>query len=222
MTHGPHAGRHCAAGFLFTLSFPLFAVGGHHVIDDAAILDPGTCHIETWAQRTRSVSGVLTTITPACHVGGFELGVSIDQDRTEGVDVRSLSPDAKWATPVGETQWAIGAFIGLNYQSDTRRWEGYVVNLPVTLDLDAVAVHFNVGYDGVRGGGGMHRTGVAMEWAVIDPVELMSEVYREFNASSARVGARYLVGALSLDLSYAESMRSGGPKLWTGGLTLEF
>lgn len=56
---------------------PAFAAGGEHVIDDAAVETPGTCHLESWV--TLSSGGGLVNSAPACtrkawpnlELGGF-------------------------------------------------------------------------------------------------------------------------------------------------------
>ena len=57
---------------------PARASGGEHVVDDAAVETPGTCHVESWTTLSSRRSG-LFNIAPACtrrlwpnlEIGGF-------------------------------------------------------------------------------------------------------------------------------------------------------
>lgn len=48
------------------------AAGGHHAVDDAAILEPGQCYIETWLGRETRGARRLLHAGPACRVAGVD------------------------------------------------------------------------------------------------------------------------------------------------------
>ena len=60
------------------------AAGGHHAVDDAAILEPGECQVETWADRERGGDRTLVHVGPACRIGPLEIGVNLDRTRMVG------------------------------------------------------------------------------------------------------------------------------------------
>ncbi len=62
------------------------AAGGHHAVDDATILEPGQCQVETWADRERGSGRTLVHLGPACRIGPVELGLNLDRTRTSGSD----------------------------------------------------------------------------------------------------------------------------------------
>ena len=54
------------------------AAGGHFAVDDAAILDVGTCGVEAWWERA-DPAGSLLHLGPACRVGPVELAINADR-----------------------------------------------------------------------------------------------------------------------------------------------
>src|SRR3954447_16160664 len=74
------------------------AAGGHFAVDDAAILEVGTCLLETWWERADH-AGSLLHLGPACRVGPVELALNAD---------RLQPPDRAAQTPVGpQVKWAV-------------------------------------------------------------------------------------------------------------------
>src|SRR5690242_18243181 len=95
------------------------AAGGHHSIDDAAILDPGQCQVETWFERTQDGAARLWHVGPACRVAAVELGLNFDALRSNGrgrTDVAGAQ--AKWATPLSD-RVAVGAVVSASWQDQS-------------------------------------------------------------------------------------------------------
>ena len=93
------------------LASPAHAAGGHHSIDDATILDPGQCQVETWFERTRDGAARVWHLGPACRVGAVELGLNVDALRvSDGGRVDVAGIQAKWAHPLNDAL-SIGAVV---------------------------------------------------------------------------------------------------------------
>ena len=57
------------------------AAGGHHAVDDAALLEPGQCQVETWFDHELGGERRLLHVGPGCRVGAVEFGLNFDRAR---------------------------------------------------------------------------------------------------------------------------------------------
>ena len=53
---------------------------GHFDVDDAGMLDPGQCQVETWVER-HAAAGTLTHVGPGCRAGPVELALNANHLR---------------------------------------------------------------------------------------------------------------------------------------------
>lgn len=200
------------------------AAGGHHAVDDAAILEPGQCQVETWADRDRGGGRTLVHLGPACRLGPVELGLNLDRTHQAGSDTAvTTGPQVKWATPIAESL-SVGVVLLGAWRNTRPRFAGSTVVLPLTWQpAEGLAVHANLGRDFRRQGPDFTRSGVALEWAATPQWSLVAERFRESEANFWRVGARYAVNeALSVDLSQARGLAGAAPAWWTVGLNWAF
>lgn len=207
------------------------AAGGHHSVDDAAILDPGQCQVETWTDRHANSAQGLVHIGPACRVGPVELGLNLERERGgEGRTVRA-SPQLKWAFAIDDNLSA-GVLASAGWQSDAPR-EGRTTSLrfatssvviPVTWQIDdSWRAHLNLGRDFHRAQPSTSHSGLALEWTALPTVSFIAERFRESNSSAWRAGVRWTpVQTLSIDLSRAQGLRADAPAWWTLGFTWAF
>ena len=94
------------------------AAGGHHSVDDAAILDAGQCQVETWTDQHANNAQDLLHVGPACRVGMVEIGLNLEREHgSEGRTVRA-SPQVKWAFAIGDSLSA-GVLATAGWQGDT-------------------------------------------------------------------------------------------------------
>ncbi len=203
---------------------PAHAAGGHHAVDDAAILEPDQCQVETWADRERGGGRTLVHLGPACRLGPVELGLNLDHTRWAGSDTSvTAGPQVKWATQITESL-SVGVVLLATWQDTRPRLAGSTVVLPLTWQpVDGLAVHVNLGRDFRRQGPDLNRGGAALEWAASPRWSLVAERFRESEANFWRLGARYAVSdALSLDLSQARGLAGAAPAWWTIGLNWAF
>jgi hypothetical protein len=199
------------------------AAGGHHAVDDAAILEPGLCQLEAWLKGAQGGER-LAHGGAGCRVGPVELTAASEHTR-DGIPSQTISSlQAKWATQVAPR---FGA--GLSMAGD---WRAHVrPHHPVTTIAalltwaarDDLALHANLGRDFVRAGSDLNRSGVAAEWTARPGWSLTAERYVEDRTQFVRAAVRWSVSdAWSIDLSRAQRLRGPSASNWTLGTTWQF
>ncbi len=207
---------------------PALAAGGHHAVDDAAILGPGQCEVETWASRAVATSrDHLAHLGAACHAAGVELGAASEYSREPGTGSATVhGAQLKWATQA-VPGLSLGVTAGSSWQARTRPRERTTsaVGLLTWQASQGLALHVNWGRDWIRPAADERtrqaRAGLAVDWAVRPGWVVTGERFYQQGGHFARVGVRRQVGEhWSLDLSRVG--RLGGDSsgsAWTLGLT---
>ena len=215
--------RISAAGALaagLAMSSAVQAAGGHHGVDDAAILEPGTCELEGWF--TRAGAGErLFHAGLGCRVGPVELGVAAERARDPAGNATGYGLSAKWAREVSPGL-SLGLSLSPSWQAHVRpRYQGSTVSGLVTWAArEDLALHANLGRDLLHGAPDEKRYGAAAEWLPAAGWSLMVERYFESATHFVRAGARWTVAEnVTLDLSRAHSLRGAGSSNWTFGAT---
>lgn len=211
------------AALLLCAGSAVHAMGGHFWVDDAVLLDPGQCQLETWAEREQGGARTLVHVGPGCRVGPVELGVSWERSHRAGEDSgRTVAPQLKWAHPLDD-RWSVGLVLTGLWQTGSG-YQGSTVLVPLTWHAgDKLQVHLNLGRDVGPGAVGRSRGGAALEWAPSPKLSLIAERFRENDAQSWRVGTRWSVQPdWSIDLSRATPLHGPTPAWWTLGLNLSF
>lgn len=200
------------------------AAGGHHAVDDATILDPGQCELESWYGRARAREDVLH-LGPNCRLGPVEVGVAAERARGEGAYETLAGAQLKWATPLGDSAWRTGFSITPQWRhAGSTAYAGTTVMALLTWNAsEQWTAHANFGRDLVRGGPGAARRGVSLEWAPHADWSFVAERYQEQRTQLARVGARWSVAPdWTVDFSRAQRLHGPLPSTWTVGLTRAF
>lgn len=210
-----------AALLLLSCASSALAAGGHHAVDDASILEPGQCDLELW--RELGGGRRLDHLGPICRLGPMELGLSLDQQRPDGLPrLRSLSPQLKWAQPLGQG-WSWGWVLAASWQAQRPHGAGSSLLLPLSWQHGDWALHLNLGRDFHPGRPDAWRRGLALEWSPTPALLLMAEHFHDGESPQQRLGLRYAVNERwSLDLSRARPVASAPPGWWTLGLTWGF
>ncbi len=208
-------------GCLLAADGPASAAGGHHAVDDAAILGPGACELESWFTHTRNVHGWLHA-GAACRVGPIELGVGSEYVRPRDAGSETAwGVQGKWAQEVGA-----GLSLGLSL---TPVWGAHmqprflgttVSGLATWAAAEQWALHLNLGRDYLHRAEDESRYGVAAEWSGSAGWSLVAGRFKEARTHYLRAGARWAFAEQwSTDLSYA--YRLAGPRVsnWTLGVT---
>ena len=77
--------------------------GGHHAVDDTALLEPGQCQIESWIDRETTSGPRLLHAGLGCRAAGLELGLNLDRTRDSGSSAHAaVTPQLKWALPLSD------------------------------------------------------------------------------------------------------------------------
>jgi hypothetical protein len=212
------------AALVFTGSIGLAgaacAAGGHHAVDDAAILEPGQCELEGWFGRARGGERSLHA-GAGCRVGPLELGLASDHARLEGQSQTGWSAQAKWAHELAPGFSAGVSLVG-GWQARARpRHQGVALAaLASWQPRDGLALHLNLGRDFVHQGADLDRSGIAVEWQPRAGWTLMAERYLEERTHFVRAGLRWAIDERwSVDASRAHRLRGPGASNWTFGVT---
>jgi hypothetical protein len=186
-------------------SLPAGAMGGHFDVDDATMLGPARCQVETWFVRASSAGASNAHLGPACRVGPVEASVNIDPARAGGAWQWSAGPQIKWVMPTGLGQLAAGLVWSAAFDLSHGGRPAQTLYVPLTWKVtDTVAAHANAGADWSPSSGRTRRAGLALEWAASERITVIAEHIAFFGDRSTRIGSRIALGhASSLDVSVA-------------------
>ena len=211
------------AGFCW-LGLSAHAAGGHHAVDDAAMLELGKCKLEGWSERETGGTRTLHHLGAGCRVGPVELGLNLDKEKQTSSDAAtSFGPQIKWAFPLNDVL-SVGVAASAKFSSQSPHYASSAVVLPLSWRAtDTLSAHVNWGRNFLRDGAGQPRGGMSLEWAPISTVSLLAERFREGANNATRLGARYaLMPDVKVDISRARSLHAGGVSWWTAGVIWEF
>lgn len=212
------------AASVLAFAAPALAAGGHHAVDDAALLEPGRCQLETWWDREDGGARSLLHAGPACRLGAVELGLHVDRVRADGTGSSSVAgAQLKWARAIG-SEWSAGVVLALVAHDRAPRFLGSSIVVPITLQAsETVLAHVNVGRDFRHHAADAHRAGLALEWAPLSAWSFVAERFREGGANFWRAGTRWAITPqASLDLSRTRVLDDGAVSWWTLGFTWVF
>jgi hypothetical protein len=197
--------------------------GGHYAVDDAAILEPGNCQVETWLTRADDRGRLLHAGT-GCRVGPLELGVAAEHERLADARDTGYGLHAKWATELLPA-FSAGLSLSAGWQAHAQpRYQGSALSgLFSWSPRDDLALHLNLGRDFVRGDSDLDRSGASVVWTARPGWSLIGERYLEARTHFVRVATRWVVSdAWSLDFSRAHRLHGPGESSWTIGATWQF
>ena len=198
------------------------------VTDDARVVDPGACQVESWVKRNRD--SVEYWALPACNFSGnleLTLGGARTRDDLHGTYTSDVQVQGKTLVKRLDTNgWGVALVGGTNRHPNlgVRDWFVYA---PVSVSLfdDRVVVHTNVG--GIREGeSGHYRAtwGVGSETKLSERAFLIAELFGQGRRrASHQVGVRYwiVLNHVQLDATYGNTASDGSADRWfTLGLRL--
>lgn len=203
------------------------AAGGPYVVDDADVVDPGSCELEAFHARRGGDASVFS-VAPVCTLAGVEwtLGLTrarIDGEREDGVELsakRLLRP-----VETGGVGVALAAGIGRGLSGGSLA-EGFV-NLPVTWEpVEALRLHLNLGTAYAREDRSWVATGgVGFDWTLTDRLNLLGEHFRDGDGLSGwQLGLRpaLVEDRVFLDLTWARDIDDIDGDWWTVGVVVAF
>lgn len=200
-----------------------FAAGGHHAVDDAATLEPGTCKVEGWASNNRGDSRGAHAGT-GCAIGPIEVSLGLDRDREDGTVSRAYGLQLKWAHEVREGV-SLGLSVAPGWQrgADPRFQGTAVMGLATWQTTETVRLHANLGRNLAHRAADETRGGVSADWTFRPDWQVMAERYRLDGGHFARAGLRWMPAkGWAVDASRAHHLRGTGVSGWTLGFTREF
>jgi hypothetical protein len=210
-----------AAGML--AGTPAIAAGGHHSVDDAAILDPGLCKLEGWYSDA-SAGERLLHAGGACRVGPVELNASSVYAREGDRSLTGYALQGKWATELAPG-FSAGLLLATGWQAHVQpRWEGTSLSGLFTWSpRDDLAFHLNLGRDFLHSADDLDRAGAAVEWTVRPGWSIVGERFLALETHAARLGLRWAINdAWTVDVSRAQRISGPLPSNWTIGASWQF
>jgi len=215
--------RPTGAAWLVSLSLcaPVWAGGGHFAVDDAIILGPGECDIESWATHADG-GNALAHAGLQCGAFGAEWGLAAESVHEDGSQRTLYGAQLKWAR-----EWQPGWHAGFSVTParQTRERPGYVGSnvsaLLTWMPGEHLAVHVNAGRDLLQAQPDQGRHGAAIEWTLQRQWTLVLERYLLDATQFARAGARWVASERwSVDLSRAYKLHGERASNWTLGVTV--
>jgi hypothetical protein len=161
------------------------------ITDDARVVDPKTCQLETWARHNRGGPNELWAV-PSCNFGGdleIAVGGAIAHDSGSATVSDTLAQVKYLPRPLKADDWGWGITLGgaSNARINPRanQIDNLYLNLPASLSLrdDAILLHANVG--------ALHDTherrtratwGLGSEILLRGDVQLIAETFGEAGA----------------------------------------
>lgn len=170
--------------------------GASLFVDDAATVAPGHCQLESWLRA--SAPGRELTLVPACDTAGTELGLGLS-DYAQPHAPRIAAFGAKRVLHAAASQrWAVAAAIGANWNPRHGAFDGWNLNLPLSL-ADATQRshwHFNLGWNAPRHQPDAVTAGIGLERSVHADWLVLAEVFADHrNGRGAQLGLRRGFGA---------------------------
>jgi hypothetical protein len=212
-----------AAGLLIVAA-PAIAAGGHHAVDDAAIIEPGNCKAEGWVSN-EDQGEKLAHAGTACRVGPIELnGSAVYAREHDGSSITGYGLQGKWATEVTPGLSA-GLLAASGWQAhDHPPWIGGTLSALFTWTArEDLAFHLNIGRDYINRGQNLAHSGVAVEWSANSRWSFVGERFVQLQTQYLRAGARWSVTPdWTIDLSRAHSLSGRFGSLWTIGTSWQF
>lgn len=215
---------------LLALAEDARAAGGAYVVDDAVIVAPGECQVESWAAGGGNGDRTFV-VSPACTLAALpavEFAFQPQRVRVDGSWTTELGGQAKIGVlPMDRFGIGVAPTIGVSHDASIDRTSRYFFNLPMTVaPLDRLKVNLNTGWlreatprqDFLTWGAGA-------EWMIAPPIMLIGEVFgRDKGRSGWQAGPRLspFGEVLDLDLIVGRDL-TGMPATWlTFGATIHF
>jgi hypothetical protein len=197
-------------------------------VEDATILAPGQCQLESYVQRADAAREFWAT--PSCNPGGnWELaaGVASTDDHTQTAHYGRLQAKTV-LQPLGPGGWSIGLVLADQFRTGRGLDGDLSANVPLSFSLrgDSVLLHLNAGVVRTRLTRSTDATwGLGAEFKLNERNSLTAETYGQ-----QRAGSRYQFGyahalipnRLQIDATWGRRLARGAREtMVTLGLVLQ-
>lgn len=201
--------------------------GGPYVVDDADVIDPGTCQMETWYAR-RSASSDQAALAPGCHFAGAEWSLFGLAARNDGERSRSIAVQGKWLLrPLHTGGPGVALVVGGGAESRAGRLSELFAYLPLSLEpVDGLRLHANLGGLRDRDAAQWATTwGAGFDWSLLPRLHLLGERFGDDRGDRGwQLGLRPVLieDALHLDLVLGRHIDGIRGDWWTLGAVWAF
>lgn len=208
----------------------MLAAGGPHVVDDAGIVAPGHCELESYG-NVGPDGAWRFVVSPTCAfraLGNFEIGLIAAAEGPPGIHV---IPGVAVKTGLGHIDLgvsrsvAFAAEISAGFDPESNQLDTISTNIPISVHLVSwLELHGNVGLDFEPRNAGIPTYGLA---ALVEPVagwQLVGEVAgRRGFSTRTQWGVRRSTDAFDFDVMYSRSIDDSTRGNWlTFGVTRRF
>ena len=211
------ARAHRLTGIVALVASVAVRAGQPLITDDAAVIDPKTCQLESWVRPFHD--GRELGFVPACNVlENLELSAGGSRVRASG-EVSStfqLQGKSVFVQPSGERRWALGAQAGAARDTgmprggpsfQTHFGRGLVSLYPT----EALEIDLNLGLANTYGSGTYALAGAALQYLVAERVQLLGELFKdEPGRGGTQVGVRFLAIPHRFEMYLSGGRRLGG------------
>lgn len=200
-------GRHaipCCALLLSSFSQSALAAGGAHVVDDAAIEAPGTCHLENWISAGAD-GATLLNLGPACTAAALpniELGGFLTHQWRDNITETDGGLGLKLLLRNEDRGWGLALSTGAGFSAKRSRMESASIIVPLTIPVSsAVRVNINAGWQWTRAERHSLFTGGQAEIVLTPRLGLMIEGFtRSKGKAGGQSGVRWTIDHERIDV----------------------
>lgn len=196
------------------------------VTDDARIVDPQACQVETWVRANQDARGAYWAV-PACNpTGNLELTYGAGLVRTSGetrVDA-SFVQGKTILKPLERHGWGLGLTLGRSLERASgpgeRNAASHYLNLPASLSLrdDDILLHANAGLRrDMAQGRNFGNWGLSSEIRLRERLQLIVETYGEAHSPTLAQGGLRLwliPDRLQVDATVGGDLRGTRESRW--------
>lgn len=206
----------------------VLAAGNADIVDDAAVVAPGTCSVDSWVSN--ALPGVFTFIQPACTLVALprvEFGAFIVHG-WDTLDDVAYGPSLKINLRDDEASTSVALAPQALWNQRTGTVDGgslfALVTLAVTRQVD---LNLNAGWSYLRLADTPHAAfyGAQLEATVTDELKLMIEGFGRLpGLAGAQVGVRWTphAGNIDYDLKVGNNAGIPSPCMVTLGVTVRW
>ncbi len=196
------------------------------VTDDARIVDPQACQLETWVRANQDARGTYWAV-PACNpTGNLELtyGAALERDAGETRVGASFAQAKTLLRPLRPNDWGLGLTLGRFLERASapgeRNTPSNYLNVPFSLSLrnDDILLHANAGLRrDMAQGRNFGNWGLSAEVRMQERLQLIVETYGEAQSPTLAQGGLRLwliPDRLQVDATVGADLRGSRDSRW--------
>lgn len=208
----------------------VFAAGGPYAVDDAAVLDAGTCQADAFASFG-SESRETYVVAPACVFGfapWLEVGVAVERSLDGGAWGTAIEPGFKAVLGgIEEAGLSFGIASGLTHDRTARSVAGYSLVGLVSLELsEPITVNLNAGYERDRAAASDHFVwGAGAAFQASENLAFIAEAFgQDEGRTGFQAGFRPTIfnGHVDLDFVYGRNITGESGNWFSAGTSMRF